>query len=268
MLVDHCVEALLLQQYRYLVDVLDVVYAEHVVGRDVTEIADFLSGGHLEFFLAPAKDHGGRQTKRSQIFDTVLGGFCLLFVRQNRNQADKGEKEIFRAHPELELPQGFQKHARFDVPHGSPHLDETNIGFLSAVVGGGLCGFFDPVLDRIGDVGDDLDRLSQIIPPSFFQNHVAVDLSGGNIVVLRQLEIQESLVVPEIQVRFSSVVQDKDLSVLEGRHCSGVDVQVGVDLDGRHAKPAGLQQAAHAADGNPLPKPTHNTSRHDDILHC
>jgi hypothetical protein len=261
------VEFLLLQQNGDLVDIGDVVDAENATFRDVAEVADFLSGGFPEFLGTPAKDDGGSQSEGPQIFYTVLGGLCLLFVRQYRDEADKGEEEIFGADPELKLPEGFQKDTRFDVPDGSTDLDQTNIGFFATVIGWDLGGSLNPILDFVRNVGDNLDRLSEIISLSFFQNHMAIHLSSSNVVVLCQMDVQESFVVSQIQIGFSSIVQNEYLTMFKWRHRSGIDVQVRVDLDGRHAKTTGLQKTTHTADGNALPEATDNTSCDNNVLH-
>mmetsp|Transcript_16238 Transcript_16238/g.44965 ORF Transcript_16238/g.44965 Transcript_16238/m.44965 type:complete len:240 (-) Transcript_16238:433-1152(-) len=186
-LIDHFVEFLLLQQERYLVDISNVVNTKNTIARNMAEIAYFLSGGHFELFFTTAKDHRGCQSKRPQIFDAMLGRFCFLFVRQNRNETDEGKEEILCADSELKLSQGLQKHTRFDIPHCSANLDETNIRLFPAVISGNPSSSFYPVLDLVCDVGDDLNRLPQIISFSLFQNNVTIHLSGGNVMVLGQL---------------------------------------------------------------------------------
>ena len=54
----------------------------------------------------------------------------------------------------------------------------------------------------------------------------------------------EALVVAEVEVGFSAVVGDEDFAVLEGRHGSGIDVEVGVELHQVDAEAAALKQAA------------------------
>lgn len=50
----------------------------------------------------------------------------------------------------------------------------------------------------------------------------------------------------QVEVTLAAVVEDEDFAVLERRHGASVHVQVRVDLDGRGAQPAGLQQPSDA----------------------
>ncbi len=57
------------------------------------------------------------------------------------------------------------------------------------------------------------------------------------------------LIISEIEIDFSSVVEDVDLAVFVGRECSGVDVDVGIDLDRGHGDVTALQDHADRAKG-------------------
>jgi len=61
--------------------------------------------------------------------------------------------------------------------------------------------------------------------------------------------VGEALVVAEVEVGLCAVVGDKDFAVLEGRHGSGIDVEVGVelhhvDLDARASSRQPMEAAA------------------------
>ncbi len=92
----------------------------------------------------------------------------------------------------LELAHSLQEGHGLDVAHCAPHLDQT---YLAAPVSGDLT---DALLNLLGDVGDDLHRLAQILTSPFLLNHCAVDLAGGDVVVSGQLDIKESLIVPQV----------------------------------------------------------------------
>jgi hypothetical protein len=55
--------------------------------------------------------------------------------------------------------------------------------------------------------------------------------------------------------------------VFKGRHGAGIDVQVGINLDGCHAQTTGLQQAAHTADGDTLAEATDDATCDDNVFH-
>lgn len=108
-------------------------------------------------------------------------------------------------------------------------------------------------LDGIRDVGDDLDRLAQVLTRPFRVDHLTVsdpyriepcslkgtdlliDLAGGDVVVAGEAEAHVALVVAEVQVHLPAVREHEDLAVLVRRETAGVDVEVGVDLDGGDA---------------------------------
>jgi len=45
-----------------------------------------------------------------------------------------------------------------------------------------LADFLDARLDLVGDVGDDLDRLAEVIAAAFLAENLLVDLAGGEVV--------------------------------------------------------------------------------------
>jgi len=65
------------------------------------------------------------------------------------------ERDVVPAHLVPELGGALQEREALDVADGAPHLDHDYVGLLG---GGELA---DPVLDLVGDVGDDLDRLAE-----------------------------------------------------------------------------------------------------------
>lgn len=124
----------------------------------------------------------------------------------------------------------------------------------------------DSLHDFVGDVGDDLHSLPKVLPSPFLGNHLLVDLPGGQVRVGTQLHIQEPLVIAQIQVRFPSVIEDEDFSMLERTHRTGIDIQVGVDLYRGGTKMEYLHQDTDARGRDPLTDPTDHSSSDDDEL--
>jgi len=73
-----------------------------------------------------------------------------------------------------------------------------------------------------------------------------IDLSGCDVVVFAEVEVEESFVCAEVEVGFASVVCDVDFAVYVWVHGSCVYVYVGVDFDGCGFVASGLE---HFADG-------------------
>ena len=67
---------------------------------------------------------------------------------------------------------------------------------------------------------------------------------------LRQVFVDEALVVAEVEVGLGAVAGHEDLAVLVGRHRAGVDVEVGVELLDGDGDVAALEDAAEGGCGN------------------
>ena len=70
---------------------------------------------------------------------------------------------------------------------------------------------------------------------------------------LRQLLVDEALVVAEVEVGLGAVVGDEDLAVLVRRHRAGIDVEIGVELLDGDGDAAGFEDAAESRVVMPLP---------------
>jgi hypothetical protein len=87
------------------------------------------------------------------------------------------------------LADSFEERQPFDIADGAADFDQDNIGlrFFGQP--------FEAVFDLIGDMGNNLDRTAEKITASFFGNDRTVNLSGGNIRILRQADIDKTFVV-------------------------------------------------------------------------
>ena len=95
-----------------------------------------------------------------------------------------------------------------------------------------------------------LDGRPQVIPPSFLGDHLIVDLSRRGVVLAGHADVEETLVVPKVEVRFSPVVGDVDFAMLEGVHRSRIDVDVRVELLNCYAQAARLQKQSEGCRGD------------------
>jgi hypothetical protein len=77
-------------------------------------------------------------------------------------------------------------------------------------------------------MGNNLDGTAEEITPSFFSDDGTVNLAGGDVGILSQINIDETFVVPKVKVGFGAVLSDKYLTVLIRGHGSGVDIQIRV----------------------------------------
>ena len=64
-----------------------------------------------------------------------------------------------------------------------------------------------------------LNSLPQVVPISLLLDDVLVDLSRGDVVVAVESDVKESLIVTEIKVHLSPIIQHKHLPFERDRVC-------------------------------------------------
>ena len=109
----------------------------------------------------------------------------------------------------------------------------------------------DGRLDLVGDVRNDLNGLAEELPFALLFDDVQIDFARSGVVVARQADVREALVVPEVEIGLGAVVGHVDFSVLERAHRARIHVDVRieleeVDLDAREL-PAGSDRGAGQA---------------------
>ena len=231
-----------------LVDAGGVDGRDDAVEGDVAEERDLALQLVGDGLVGAADDDVGLDAVAADLGDRVLGGLGLLLARRGQ-VGDQGEvhvTDVVAADVVAELTDGFQEGEDLDVADGAAHLHDDDVD----VVGGHL---LDPLLDLVGDVGDDLDGLAQIGAPAFLGDDVAVDLPGGGVGAAGQVLVDEALVVAEVEVGLTTVVGDEDLAVLEGVHRPRVDVDVGVELDHGDPEAPALERRPREEAVSPLP---------------
>ena len=122
-----------------------------------------------------------------------------------------------------------------------------------------------PPLDLVGDVRDDLHRVAEVLAAALARDDLRVDLAGGDVRRLAEVDVEEALVVPDVEVGLGAVVGHEDLAVLERVHRSRVDVEVGVELLHHDAQPACGEQVAQARGGQSLAQRGNDTACHEDV---
>src|SRR5262249_42449166 len=147
---------------------------------------------------------------------------------------------------------------RLDIAHRSAHLDDDRV----VPFGRGA----DDRLDLVGDVGNHLDGLPQVLAAALLLDDRVVDAAGGEVVRPAHARGREPLVVTEVHVGLAAVVGDEDLTVLEGTHRPWVDVDVRVELEEGDVEAAILEEGPDARRGQPLPERADHPTRHEDVL--
>src|SRR2546427_11208407 len=124
----------------------------------------------------------------------------------------------------------------------------------------------DAFLDLVGDVRDDLYRAAQVIAAPLLGDHRGVDAAGRHVRGLRQVLVDEALVVPEVKIRLGAVIGHENLAVLVRRHRPGIDVDVGVELEDRDGYAARLEDPADRGGGDALAERAGDATRDEDVL--
>ena len=99
----------------------------------------------------------------------MLGWLRLLFTNrtQHGHEGYVNEGDVLSADPELELTQGFHVGCRFNVADRSTKFDDAGVRRIAAAVGWTSGHVFDPILDSVRDVRDDLYGFSKVVAATF-----------------------------------------------------------------------------------------------------
>ncbi len=100
---------------------------------------------------------------------------------------------------------------------------------------------------------DDLDGATQVLAAPLLTDHGGVDLARRHIVRLVGWIVGKTLVVSKIEIGFRSIIGHEHLAMLVGRHCAGVNIDVGVEFHEGDRDTAILEQAAEGGDGDAFP---------------
>ena len=137
----------------------------------------------------------------------------------------------------LELANGFQERLTFDITYSAAYFNDSNSRiFIRKVT-------IEAALDLVGDVRNDLYGASTIVAAAFLLQNRPVDLSCGDVGILIQIFINETLIMSQIKLGFRSVLGDKNLAVLDRVHGAGVDIDIRVKLLHGDLVAPGFQQS-------------------------
>ena len=168
----------------------------------------------------------------------MLCGLGLHFTgRADRGKpGDVHEQTILASDFVSQLTQGLKIWLGLNVAHGPAHFHNDDL----------CAGFFrnqsHAALDLIGDVGDHLDRPTEIISAAFVGNDLGIHLTGGKVAHPAEAVVDEPLIMTKIEVRFRAIIEHIHLAMLIWRHGSRIDVDVGIQFLHGHLEAALLEQ--------------------------
>jgi hypothetical protein len=232
------VETFLVIVDRHLVNGIDIECGHHRLWANIAEQADLVALGLWDRPVAAAHHHVGANADALQFLHRVLGrlGLQLAGGRQIGHQRQMDEHRPVRAQFVAQLTDRFEKRQAFDVANGAANFADHEVLFVQ--VGD------DEFLDRVGDVGDHLDRAAEIVTAPLLAQNVGVYPASGHVVRFGRGDAGEPLIVTEVEIGLCPIVGDVDLAVFDRAHGAWIDIEVGVEFAYPHAISARLQQGA------------------------
>src|SRR6266478_3590530 len=183
-------------------------------------------------------------------------GFQLTRRGDPGNQGQMDEENALAAELVAELADRLEEREALYVADRAADFAKDKI--LVGEIG------LDELLDRVGDVGDDLNRRAQIFAAPFAADHRGVDPPGGDRIAAPCGDPDIALIVAEIEIGLGTVVGDEHLAVLVRAHRAGVDVQVGIELAQPDLEAACLQQRAECCRRQTLAKRGNHAAGDED----
>ena len=127
-------------------------------------------------------------------------------------------KYVLASYLSPHLPNSFEEWKAFDVADRASHLYDDNAGAALLRYGAEAFLYF------ICNVRYYLYRAAEKIAPALLRDYRIVNLSRRDAGGPGELYIDETLLVPQVEVCFRSILSDEDLAVLIRRHGARVYV--------------------------------------------
>src|SRR5215472_14223992 len=168
----------------------------------------------------------------------MLGRFGLKLTRRGdpRHQRQMYEEDALASQLVAELADCLEERQALDIADGAADLADDEILVIEISL--------DELLDRVGDVRDDLHGRAEIFAAPFASDHCRIDPAGSDRIAAPRRDADITLVMAEIEIGFSAIIGDVDLPVLIGTHRPRIDVEVWVELAQSDPEPTRLQQRA------------------------
>ncbi len=234
----------------HFVDCGHVDRLNHGVGRHVAELRNLAAhvGGNL--LLGTQHEDVGLYTHLLQLLHRVLRGLCLQFLG-GTDVGHIGQMDAKRVLTKLpaQLTHAFKEWERLDVAHRT-----SDFGYYEIEITG-VSEQLYVALYFIGNVGNYLDGLAEIVAATLLVDHALVDASCGDIVGSGSGNVGKPLVMSEVKVGLVTVDGHITLAVLIGIQCARIDVDVRVKLLNRNPEASCFKQAGKRRRNNSLTTP-------------
>src|SRR5918996_253599 len=259
---DELIKPFVVEDQRNLIDVLGVDRRHDGIHIHVAQQRDLSLEFGADGPVGTANDDVRLNSDAPEFPNGVLCGFGLEFFRRRhvRHERHVEVARVITPDFHLQLADGFEERERLDVTHRAADLRYENVG--SRV----LRKIEDALLDGIGDVRDDLNRVAEVVAAPFLRDDALVDGAGGHVGGAPHVLVDEALVVAQVEIRFAAVLCYEDLSVLEGIHSAGIDVDVRVELLHHDPQTTGLEDPPQGRRRQPFPEARYHSTGHENVL--
>ena len=259
------VEALFLHHERHLVDRRGRAVLDDRLGLHIAEHRDLVLHLFGDGLLRAADEDVRLDADGAQFLDAVLRRLRLELAgrRDVRQQRHMDVERVVLADFLLHLADGLEERLALDVADRAADLCDDDIGAVR------LRDIVDALLDLVRDVRDDLHRRTEVLAAALLRQHGPVDLARRDVGVLREVDIDEPLVMAKVEIRLSAVVRHEDLAVLVRAHRPRIDVDVRIEFLNGHLDAPAFQETAERSRRNAFAEGRYNTAGNENILcHC
>ena len=234
------VEAGRVVERRHVIDRTRVVRLDHRTFPHVAEERELAPLVARNLAVRAAEQDVRLDADRTQFLDRMLGRLGLELAR-GRDEGQKREMDVddmAAGQVVAKLADRLEERQALDVADRAADLDQHEVDALVA--------FEDEVLDRVGDVGNNLHRRAEEVAAPLLGDQFLIDAPGGDVVLLVGAPPGEPLVMAEIEVGLGAVVGDEHFPVLGRAHRARIDIEIGVELAQSDGVAARLQKRAQS----------------------
>ena len=258
MVEDLNIEAFVVILDRHLIDRIDIKRGHDGFRADIAEQCDLVAFAVRNRAVTAAQEHMRPDTDPLQFHHRMLGrlGLELAGCGQIRHQRQMYEHCPLGAQFIAQLANGLEKRQAFDIADRA--ADFTDHEILAMEVGR------DEFLDGVGDVGNDLNRATQIVSTTLATENVGINPSGRDVIRLGCRDPREPFVMSQIEIGFGPVVGDVDLAMLKGAHRARINIQIRVQLTDTHTVTTCLEQCPQSRRSKPLTQRGNDTTRDEN----
>ncbi len=150
---------------------------DNAVFAHIAEKRNLLSDVQRNFFVAAGNDDVRVDSNRHQLLYRMLGRLGLVFVRATdiRHEADMNEKAVASANLNCQLADCLKEGLAFNVTDSSAHFHKAHISPAHLGI------FHDKIFNLVGNMGDNLHGLPQILALPLLVQHIPVNTAAGQI---------------------------------------------------------------------------------------